>query len=262
MVTSASNSTVKQIRALQHRKERERTGTFFVEGIRLVAEATQSGAEIELIVVAPELLRSTYAQRIVDEARAPILEVSRGVFESLSRKEGPQGLAAVVRQRWSPLTRFRGSEPATWVALDAVQDPGNVGTIVRTCDATGSAGLILIGPTVDPYDPAAVRASMGTIFTQRLARCSWDELLTWASSEQWKIVGASDKAEAEYRRVRYPRRLVLLMGSERKGLSSEQQSACDLTVRIPMAGKADSLNLAVATSVILYEVFEQRRQSG
>jgi RNA methyltransferase, TrmH family len=263
IVTSLSNPAVKQVRALQQRKERDRSGTFFIEGIRIVAEAIQTGAEIETVVIAPDLLKSAFARSIVSDLRGKVrlLEVSAPVFESLSRKEGPQGLGAVVRQRWQPLRDVYASGNVTWVALDAVQDPGNLGTILRTCDATGAEGVVLLGSTVDPYDPSALRASMGAIFTRRLARATWTELFAWSRRERCQIVGTSGQAETEFRRLKYPGRLVLLMGSERAGLAPEQQAACDHLVRIPMAGHADSLNLAVATGVILYEVFEQQRGS-
>ena len=265
LITSAANPTVKQIRALIQRKERDRRGEFFVEGIRIVAEAVQLGAEVTLGVVAPDLLTSAVGWEQVERLRrqaVPCLEVSTAVFAGLSRKEGPQGLGAVVRQRWESLDRARPGTELAWVALDAVQDPGNLGTILRTADAVGAAGVILIGPTTDPYDPAAVRASMGAIFAQRLVRADGAALGAWAARHGLAIVGTSDKAATDYQALIYPRPVVLFMGSEQKGLAPEHLALCRHLVRIPMIGRSDSLNLAMATGVVLYEIFNQARRAA
>jgi TrmH family RNA methyltransferase len=262
LITSAANPTIKQLRALSQRKERDVRGLFFVEGIRIVTEALETEAGIETAVVAPDLLTSAHGRDVAQRLRrrgVPVLEVTGDLFRRLSVKEGPQGLAAVVRQRWERLAAVRpGPEPA-WVALDAVQDPGNLGTILRTSDAVGGAGVILVGATTDPYDPAAVRASMGAVFSQRLVRATVAELAAWKGQHALFLVGTSDKAAADYQALRYPRPTVLFMGSEQKGLTAEEQALCDALVRIPMVGRSDSLNLAVATGVTLYEVFNQHR---
>jgi TrmH family RNA methyltransferase len=263
MITSTANPAIKQIRALRERKERERSGLCFVEGIRLVGEAVQLGAEVEQLVVAPELLASEFGRELVEARRAAggaVLEVGAAVFESLSRKEGPQGLGAVVRQRWLPLDAARAAEGLCWVALSAVADPGNLGTILRTCDAVGAAGVILLGPSSDPYDPAALRASMGAVFAQRLVRATFADLVAWARRQRCALIGTSDDAPADLRAFPFPRPLALLMGSEREGLSPAEQAACDAMVSIPMAGRSDSLNLAVATGVALYEIFYQNAE--
>jgi TrmH family RNA methyltransferase len=264
LISSLTNARVKQIRALARRKEREQTGLFFVEGIRIVTEAVQTAARIDALVVAPALLKSEHALALVaaEQGRGTsILEVTREVFESISAKEGPQGLGAVVQQHWQALEDIDWPMPGAlgWVALDSVQDPGNIGTILRTCDAVGIAGLILLANSADPFEPSAVRASMGAVFTQRLVRATWEEFATWKKQHHIPVVGTSGGAAQDYQNAGYPSPLVLLMGSEREGLSATQQAACDLLVRIPMVGRSDSLNLAVATAVELYEVFNQRR---
>ena len=264
LIASLTNAKVKRIRAFLRRKEREQTGLFFVEGIRIVTEAAQTSARIDTLIVAPDLLKSDHALAFVAAERGrgtPVLEVTREVFQSISAKEGPQGLGAVVQQHWQTLGDI--DWPALgalgWVALDAAQDPGNIGTILRTCDAVGIAGLILLSNSADPYEPSAVRASMGAVFTQRLVRATWEEFANWKQQHHVPLVGTSGGAAQDYRAVAYPAPLVLLMGSEREGLSPAQQAACDLLVRIPMVGRSDSLNLAVATAIVLYEVFNQRR---
>jgi TrmH family RNA methyltransferase len=261
IISSLANPRIKHIRGLHHRQEREQTGLFFIEGIRLVTEAVQLEAGIETLVVAPELLKSQFAQEVVraqQERGTPYIEVTADVFTSLSVKEGPQGIGAVVRQHWESLEQVRLLNKDYWVALDAAQDPGNIGTIIRTGDSFGSVGLILLGNSADPYDPTALRASMGAVFSQRLVRASFADFAYWKHQHNYCVIGTSKAALHNYREVSYRFPLVLLMGSERLGLSNEQQALCDLMVSIPMVGRSDSLNLAVATGIVLYEVFRQR----
>jgi RNA methyltransferase, TrmH family len=263
-ITSTGNSTVKRIRALRHRKERERSGLFYVEGIRLVGEAADLAAEVELCVVAPELLTSEYGRQTVNrlvERGATHLEVSADVFRSTSLKDGPQGIAAVVRQHWTPLDEIEPGTELCWIALDAVQDPGNLGTILRTSDAVGAAGVILLGDSTDPFDPTTVRASMGAIFSQCLVRAGVRDLAAWKRRHGAFIVGTSDSAQLDYLAPEYPNPLILLMGSEREGLGGAEAALCDVMVRIPMVGRSDSLNLAVATGVMLYEFLRQRSEA-
>ncbi len=260
LISSTSNQRIKSIRSLHHRHERDHTGLFFVEGIRIVAEALQMGASIETIISAPSLLKSQFAQDLIQtqqEQGINHLEVTADVFKSLSTKDGPQGIAAVLRQQWEPLEQIRLASDTLWIALDAAQDPGNIGTILRTSDAVGATGMLLLGPCADPYDPGALRASMGAIFSQRLVKASFDEFAQWKHFQQYTVVGTSDAATSDYRQARYQRPLVLLMGSERQGLAPQQQAICDLMVSIPMVGRSDSLNLAVATGIVLYEIFYQ-----
>lgn len=261
LITSRTNPAIKDIRALRERKERARTGLFFIEGIRLVLEAAQLNADIETLVTAPDLLKSDAARQMIEQQRArgvPVLDVSADVFSSLSHKEGPQGVGAVVRQRWQPLAALSAADAWCWVALDEPQDPGNIGTILRTADAMGCGGVMLLGHSADPFDPSALRASMGAIFSQRLIKTSFADLLDWARAQGVMLAGTSDRGAAGYRDATYRFPLVLLMGSEREGLSAEQQAACDVMARIPMTGRSDSLNLAVATGVMLYELLARR----
>ncbi len=215
------------------------------------------------MIIAPDLLTSSYAQELVQQAAdVEPIEVSAEVFQSLSLKDGPQGIGAVIHQRWESLDAVRlNDDDFCWVALDAVQDPGNLGTILRTCDAVGCTGVMLLGHSTDPYDPTALRGSMGAIFSQRLVRASYDAFVTWKQQHDYVIVGTSDAATDDYTKAPYRFPLVLLMGSERLGLAPALQDACNLTVSIPMVGQSDSLNLAVATGVMLYELFNRRRAS-
>ena len=254
---------VKQVRQLRSRAERERTGTFYIEGARIVAQAVQAGAAITLGVVAPDLIAGTHAAATVaalHDTGAPIVELPVPAFESISFKENLQGIGAVVRAQVATLAAIPADEARLWVALDGVGNSGNLGAIMRTCDAVGGAGLILLGNTTDPHHPDAVRASMGSLFALQVVRAGFDEFVAWKAAHGYTVVGTSPAATQEYRAVAYPPATILLMGSERTGLSPTQQAACDQLVRIPMVGTADSLNLGVATSIVLYEIFYQQRK--
>lgn len=259
VISSTGNSTIKAIRSLRTRKGREQQGQFWVEGIRLVAEAVQQSAAVELLVIAPDLLTSQFAQELITKLRSkgvPCLPVTAEVFSRLSAKDGPQGIGVVVSQNWQTLPT-RATADGLWVALERVQDPGNLGSIMRTADAVGCRGIILIGNCTDPYDPASVRGSMGSLFALQLVKVSEAEFIQWKSETGVPVVGTSGAAVHHYRQVNYSHPLVLLSGSERQGLSLPLTAVCDQLVSIPMIGRADSLNLAVATSVVLYEIFHQ-----
>jgi TrmH family RNA methyltransferase len=259
-ISSLHHPSIKRVRALRVRKERDRTGECFVEGLHIVGEAVAAPAPLTSLIVAPDLLTSAFGRQLVERARrqgTPCLEVSADAFRACSTRDGPQGLGAVVRQRWQPLATLWTQPTDLWVALEAIQDPGNLGTILRTADAVGAAGAVLIGVTTDPYDPIAVRASMGAIFTQRLVRATYEEFADWRQRSRCCLLGATGSAMADYRTAAYARPLVLLLGGERQGLSRRLAALCDATARIPMVGRGDSLNVAVAASVILYEAFRR-----
>jgi TrmH family RNA methyltransferase len=262
IITSRANSKIKQFRKLNDRKERQQTGLFTIEGLRIVAEAVEQKAEMEMLLVSPDLLVSEFGQELAEMVRqsgVEVVEVSDDVFHSLSLKDGPQGMAAVVRQHWLELDAVRLTRGENWTALESIQNPGNLGTIMRTQDAVGAPGLILLDHSTDPYDPAAMRGSMGAIFTQKLVRASFAEFADWKRQRGYPVVGTSDEAAMDFQDVVYPDPVLLLMGSERQGLDAAQMAVCDEMVRIPMVGQNDSLNLAVATGVMLYEIFNQRR---
>lgn len=265
VIFSRNNVHIKRVRALHQRAERDRTGLFFLEGVRLVAQAVEARARIETLVYSPPLLVHPFGRRLARElceTGVRCLEVAPDVLHSLALNDDPQGIAAVVRQKWEPLARVSPGRDLCWVALDTVQSPGNLGTILRTCDAVGAAGVILVGDAIDPFDPATVRATMGALFTQRFVRTTLADFLAWKRAQNCLLVGTSPAAPVDYQAARYPAPIVLWMGGERKGLPVEFQQLCDAMVRIPMVGRSDSLNLAVATSVLLYEVFNQRRRTG
>jgi TrmH family RNA methyltransferase len=263
IITSTANPKIKFIRKLRERKARQESGCFFAEGLRIVVEAVQQSAGIETLVTAPELLTSQVGQDLLEQQRnkgVEVLEVTPEVFQTMALKEAPVGIAAVIHQNWSALDPIRLQPGDLWVALDEVADPGNLGTILRTNDAVGGKGVILLDHSTDPYDPTSIRASMGALFSQRLVKASFEEFLAWKGRSGVSLVGTSGASELDYQEFHYPERLVILMGSEREGLAEIHIRGCDAMVRIPMAGRSDSLNLAVATAVVIYEVFHQKRK--
>ncbi|MBV9468940.1 MAG: RNA methyltransferase [Abitibacteriaceae bacterium] len=260
VISSRNHPSIRLIRSLHLRAERERTGLFYIEGIRFVAQAIESRAPLEAIVCAPPLLKHPLGQRIVHQQRragVPCLEVTPDVLSSLALNDEPQGIGAVVRQKWEPLAPLVPAQDLCWLALETIQSPGNLGTMLRTSDAVGAAGVILIGNGIDAYDPATVRATMGAIFAQRFVRASLKTFMAWKHRHQCLLVGTSPHGATEYHAIAYPAPVVLFMGGERKGLSAEQQALCDVMVKIPMVGRSDSLNLAVATGIMLYEIYRQ-----
>lgn len=265
MITSTSNPRIKAIRKLTESKERAATNTFLAEGLRVVGQAVDSGAQIQELLYCDELLLSDYGRSLVEKLKVDtsveLIEISKEVFESLARKDKPQGIAAVIRQNWAQLTNLSGIETGNWVALEAVQNPGNLGTVLRTCDAVGAKGLILLDYSTDPYDPAAIKASMGAIFTVPVFKADLPILERFLEQNPaMGTIGTSDKAERDCFEFDYPDPLLLLMGSEREGLSTPYQQLCQTMISIPMEGDLDSLNLSVATGVMLYQIYNQHRK--
>jgi RNA methyltransferase, TrmH family len=257
-LTNPRNPHVKQARALQQRKVRDETGLFVVEGIRHVGEAVEAGAQVEYICYAPGLLESDFAYRLLEEQMAKGLHcyaLAPEVFRSLAEKENPQGIMAVVRQPHTALADLTPDNFAWGVALVAPQDPGNIGTILRTLDAVGASGLLLLDGGADPAHPNAVRASMGAQFWLPVVSASFDDFAAWAKGHGYHLFGTSAHGSLDYRSVTgYPRPCILLLGSEQKGLLPEQTAVCEQLIRLPMQGRVSSLNLAVAAGVMLYQM--------
>lgn len=262
IITSTSNTHIKNIRKLREKKAREETGLFYVEGLRIVIEAFQQHANIDQLIYCPELLVSENGQQIVNEAiqrGVEIIQASKDVFSSLALKDRPQGIAAVIQQKIFNLEDIPSTGAGIWTALDSIADPGNLGTVMRTMDAVGGKGVILIDNCTDPYDPTTTRASMGALFSMKLVQTRSEDFIRWKKEIGMPVVGTSDKATSEYREVIYPRDMLLLMGSERQGMQENLSNICDQVVRIPMVGISDSLNLSIANAVVLYEIFHQHR---
>jgi len=256
-VTSLANPIIKDIRALALKKHRDQQGAFMAEGLKLVIDALDSGWSIRTFVFA----RSQRGNEMVEKAAARtkaagglVLEVPEKVLVAITRRDNPQAVLGIFSQRWARLEDIHPQDGDLWVALDRVRDPGNLGTIIRTVDAVGAKGVILVGDATDPYSVETVRATMGSIFAVPVARASAEAFLAWKKATKVRLVGTHLKGSVDYRRPDYRRGpLVLLMGNEQQGLPETLAEACDTLIRIPQQGRADSLNLAVATGVALYE---------
>lgn len=258
VITSRANPIIKELRALKRRKGQSESGVVFVEGIQPVLQALDANAHIDYLIVAPELLTSETALQAIKKQRAigtRIVNVSGAVFESLADREHPSGLAAAVSPYQYALQVLPITATSVFLALYEVRNPGNLGTIIRTADAFGGSGVILIGDTTDPYHPTAIQASRGAVFSMPVVRIQvYGELLDWCRARDIDCITASDSAQTLLWQAELRTPLVFVLGSEGKGLPESLVSSSDLSVSIPMQGAIDSLNLAVVASVLLYEV--------
>lgn len=257
-VTSLTNPVVKDIRALAMKKFRDQQNAFMAEGLKLVIDALDLGWTIRTLVFAKSQRGNQAVEKVAARAVAAgalVLEVSEKVLGAITRRDNPQMVLGVFEQRWTTLKQIRPAGDDVWVALDRVRDPGNLGTILRTVDAAGASGVILVGETTDPFSVETVRATMGSIFAVPVAKVGAEAFLAWRKTTGARFVGTHLKGSVDYRTVDYAKGpQVLIMGNEQQGLPAELADACDTLIRIPQAGRADSLNLAVATGVALYEM--------
>jgi TrmH family RNA methyltransferase len=254
-ITSLANPTVKAARALHMRKAREESGQFLAEGLKIVTEAVELGHAPRTLLFSAEAGAHPLARRArtaTEAAGGEVVEVSRDILAKISRRDNPQTVLAVFDQAFAPLSGLDPAAAPCWAALEAVRDPGNLGTIVRTADAAGCGGVILVGDCCDPYSVEAVRATMGSVFAVKIAKASVAEFLGWRASWPGSVVGTLLTATTDFRAATYAPPTLILMGNEQAGLTPELAAACDVTVKIPMRGRADSLNLAVATGVMIY----------
>ena len=258
LITSLTNDRVKFIRSLEMRKVRKETGLFVAEGVSILVTACEQGFDPETLVLQAGSATSGIAKGLLDRAlaaQAECLEVSPQVLEKLSAKDNPQTMMGVFRQRWAELPSPSCLKPAdVWLALEEIRDPGNLGTIVRTVDAFGANGVILIGNCADPFSRECVRATMGSIFAVPVVRTTRDAFFEWRAGFLGDVVGTHLDAREDVRACKPLGPTLVLMGSEGPGLSDELARACTRRVKIPMAGKLDSLNLAVATAITLFEM--------
>ena len=256
-ITSLANPTVKATRALHMRKAREESGRFLAEGLKIVTEAVELGRAPRTLLYSADVASHTLLRRAIAAAEAAggeAIEVSREVLGKISRRDNPQTVLAVFEQTYVELNALEPRTARCWVALQEVRDPGNLGTVIRTADAAGCGGVILIGDCCDPYSVEAVRATMGSVFAVKIAKATASEFLAWRRAWPGQVVGALLTATTDFRAAVYAPPTLLLMGNEQAGLPPELAATCDVTVKIPMRGRADSLNLAVATGIMIYAV--------
>ena len=257
-VTSLSNPLVKDIKALALKKFRDQQNAFLAEGLKLVLDALELGWSIRTLVFARSAIGNPLVQKVAARTVAAgglVLEVSEKVLTAITRRDNPQMVVGVFAQRYLPLKDIHPGGNEVWVALDRVRDPGNLGTVIRTVDAVGASGVILVGDCTDPFSIETVRATMGSVFAVPIAKTSTEAFLAWRKTFPGLVAGTHLKGAVDYRSVDFSGRpVLLLMGNEQQGLPDSLAESCDRLLRIPQAGRADSLNLAVAAGVMLFEI--------
>lgn len=262
-ITGFSNPLVKFLRSLRDKKYRKREKRFLAEGLRLLTDARESGIVPEMLVMATgreahPLLDAL--EEAVIAAGGEVVEMDIDILAKVTGKENPQAVAGVFAEFDTRLATIDRKASPIWLVAQALRDPGNLGTMLRTGDAVGAGGLILIDDCADPFSVEAVRASMGAIFTQKIALARWDEFEEWLRAGEGQLVAASLRDPTDYRQAPYAAPCFLMVGNESQGLPAEYEQACDLRVTIPMLGRADSLNAAVAGAVLAYEALAHLRQ--
>ncbi len=264
-VPAFSNETVNRIRSLRDKKARREEGLFLAEGLRIIAEARDSGRLPEILAFSAQGSAHPLAAEIIAAAEdqgAEAIEVPAELLAKMSGKDNPQMLLGAYRQTPTELAAIDRASAPLWIVAQALRDPGNIGTILRTGDAVGAGGLILVDDSADPFSVEAVRASMGAIFTQAVVTARWDEFLPWLRSGPGQLVGTSLKTDTDYLDADYRQPCFLLIGNESHGLPADYEAACDLLVKMPMRGRADSLNAAVAAAVMAFHVRASWNQEG
>lgn len=262
-ITGFSNPLVKRVRALRDKKGRREEGKFLAEGLRILTEALDAGTAPEMLWFAAESADHPLVEKLVAATEAKGGEVvitPRDILAKISGKDNPGAVIGIYPERWTPLDALDRATAPIWMVAERLRDPGNLGTILRTGDAVGAGGLILIDECTDPFSVEAVRASMGAMFTQTISRASWPEFIEWLRQGPGQLVGTSLNTDNDYQDPAYAPPVFLLVGNESQGLPKDYEADCDLLVKMPMMGKADSLNAAVATAVMAYEVLNQLRR--
>ncbi|KQW72257.1 RNA methyltransferase [Phenylobacterium sp. Root77] len=255
VVTSLTNPTVKAVRGLHLRKERDQSGLFVAEGLKIVTEAVELGHAPRTLMYGKDAEGHPLLKRAIQAtlvARGEVIEVTQDILAKVSRRDNPQAVVAVFAQTYAPLTALDPGAAPCFVALHRVRDPGNLGTIVRTADAAGCGAVILVGECCDPFSVEAVRATMGSIFAVPIVKATEAEFAGWRSSWPGSVVGTLLSADVDHRQATYAKPAMILMGNEQQGLTPEMAALCDVNVKIPMRGRADSLNLSVATGIMIY----------
>jgi RNA methyltransferase, TrmH family len=255
-----------EVKRLQiDRTYRDARGLFFIEGVRNFVQAMDNHCQIATILFSEKLLTAPLARKLVRNARRSgvrCLNLAPEQFRQISRTERASGVGAIAHQPWSKLPDVSPHTGLCWVVVENMRSPGNLGTLIRTSEAVGGAGFILIGGRVDPFDSDVIRASMSAILCQKFVRTNLSELRRWMHRHRCPCIGASPDGNIDLHQFNYPASTLLFLGEERQGLTQQQRELCQDLVRIPMVGTADSLNLAVAGSLLMYEVYRSRISSS
>lgn len=264
-ITSSQNPLIKEVLHLRERKRRDETKRFLVEGYREILRAHQAAWHIEELIICKELFLGSNENALIESIKATstsIIETSEKVFQKISYRDRPDGLLAIAKQKNQSLNtlalRQNSAQTPFYVVAEAIEKPGNLGTILRSSDAAGATGLIVCDRCTDIYNPNVVRASVGTLFTVPTIEASSDETLSWLKSQGITILAATPHAHCSFTEVDLTIPIAIAVGTEQIGLSEKWMSQADIKVKIPMMGVADSLNVAMATTLLLYEVHRQR----
>lgn len=259
IITSTANPSVKRIKALAQKKYREEEKVFVVEGLRHIRQAFDAGFVIDTLAWSERAMREDGAEALIQSARsarARLLPVTDELLSRMTGRDNAQSMLAVVKQRILGMEAISGD--GLWVALDGIRDPGNLGTIMRTADAVGAKGVLLLGDTCDPWSPESIRATMGSFADMPVIRCDYAGFAAWKKKTSCRVIGTHLRTNTDYRQGDYTIPMMLVMGSEQSGMSDDIASLCDQLVRIPMAGETESLNLAVSTGIMLYEMMRAK----
>lgn len=264
-ISSLQNPRVKQVVNLRNRSEREESGTFIIEGYRELLRAIENGQPLQTLYYCPSLFLGSNEGALIEKAvrnGAQLLSCSAAVFHKISYRDRPDGLLAIGFQKQLKLgdleTAMLNVAAPFLVVAEAIEKPGNLGTILRSSDAVGVDGLIVCDRCTDIFNPNVVRASVGTLFTVPVIEAGGEETLLWLKKMGIKILAATPSAQLEFTAVDMTGPLAIAVGTEQLGLSEKWMCQADLHVRIPMRGVADSLNVAMATTLLLYEALRQR----
>ena len=253
---------IKRAKSLRDKKHRREEGVFLAEGLRILTEAREAGALPEQLFYAADRDSHPLAEALFRETLAAggeVIATNAEILSRLSGKDNPQTVIGIYADRLVPLTAIDRSGAPIWLVAHAMRDPGNLGTLLRTGDAVGAGGVILIDDCVDAFSVETVRASMGALFTQRIAAARWGDFIGWLRGGTGLLVGTSlAPGTVDYRDPDYPAPTFILVGNEARGLPEEYEAVCDVRVRMPMLGKADSLNAAVAAAVMAYRVLDKQ----
>jgi TrmH family RNA methyltransferase len=258
-ITSVQNQKIKDVVRLRERRARDKNGQFLIEGYRELLRAVDAGWKIEALFICPELFLGSNEPALIERCGSEVFSCSEQVFRKISYRDRPDGLLAVAPQQHRVLDDLSlGDKNPFFVIAEAIEKPGNLGTILRSSDATGVDGLIVCDRCTDIHNPNVVRASVGTLFTVPVVEAEGEETLKWLKERGIAVLAATPHAEKLYTDVDLTVPLAIAVGTEQLGLSDLWMEKADIQVRIPMLGTADSLNVATATTLLLYETVRQR----
>lgn len=259
VITSLQNTKVKEAVKLRDRRVREETGLFLIEGYRELKRALDAGREVQTLFYCPELFMGSNEESLINRCKTA-LQCTKEVFAKISYRDRPDGLLALSPQHHLKLTELKLKANPFLLIAESIEKPGNLGTILRSSDAAGVDGVIVCDRTTDIHNPNVVRSSVGTLFTQQVFEATGEETLAFLKRGGISIVAATPHAKQEFTEADLKVPLAIVVGTEQYGLSETWMRRADITVRIPMLGVADSLNVASATTLLLYEVVRQRNR--